>query len=127
MVTLHRLALAVFVVLLPSHPPSNPPYTPPRLPPLPHFIPSALGPVEVHIVPHLTCNGTPALGCYDSDQRYLSIRDSIPLTTAWQTLRHERQHMIFRDANVGFASENAEDRLADIEANADVLEMLARP
>ena len=102
------------------------PLPPPEasLPPLPDSIPSALGWVRVHYVAGLTCGGgEEVLGCFEPLRRQLSVRDSMDLAVAWQTLRHEELHMIAFDAGIHIVTRGQEDMLADAVGAQRVREM----
>lgn len=100
--------------------------TPPaELPPLPTTIFSVLGPIEIHVVPNLVCDGQKVIGCYSGAQRMLAIRDSLPLITGWRVLEHERLHVINRDAGIPYTPD--EERQAEAISMYRVAEMLARP
>lgn len=98
----------------------------PVLPPLPTTMPTAVGPLEVQRVVNLMCNGHPSLGCFSGDERYLAIRDSIPLIVAYQAYFHEGVHVAFYYGAIQFKSEAMEDQIADVIANQTVMYMLSR-
>lgn len=120
MVAMRRtLALLAFLVAARSPAAAQKP-----LPPLPTSIPSALGPVPIVRVPQLKCDGEPAFGCFEPERFVVSIRDSIALAVAWQTIRHERFHVLLFVAGIHLSGpEGVEDLLADATATQDVLEM----
>jgi hypothetical protein len=95
------------------------------LPPVPHFVVSQLGPTPVLMVHNLRCMGTPALGCFIGHIHTIFLKDSMPLNVAWQTLEHEKVHMILWDAGHTLP-EDKEDAIADAIGANRVAEMLAR-
>lgn len=115
MFVLRSLVLALLLAVAPA---------PAKLPPIPAFAPTVLGPIEVKIVPGLLCNDRPALGCSSPDDRYLAIRDSMPLTVQWQALYHELAHLMFYYNGIKFTSEAMEEKFCDAIANQRVMEML---
>lgn len=95
-----------------------------QLPPLPDSIPTAIGPVPVQRVAGLLCQGEQAFGCFDAERFVIQVRDSIDLAVAWQTVRHERFHVLLFVAGIHLEGPaGVEDLLADATATQDVLEL----
>lgn len=96
------------------------------LPPLPETAPTALGPIPIHRVAHLTCGGVPAYGCFRREPWIIEIRsDSVSLLLQWESLHHELFHADMQVAGIEFDSAREEDQIAEGAAQGEVLRMRA--
>jgi hypothetical protein len=95
------------------------------LPPIPTQIESQIGPVRVVKIKNLACGGVRALGCFVHARHVIYIRWGMPRNVEWQTLEHEKFHVIlWVSGNTGVLTEAQEDRFADAIGGARVQEML---
>jgi hypothetical protein len=92
------------------------------LPPLPDSVPSQIGWLRVTVIPDLTCDGVEVYGCFEPQAYVIKIRAGMHPAVAWQTLEHERMHVVFFNANLHFPP-GLEDHIADVIASGRVLEM----
>lgn len=96
------------------------------LPPIPSSAPTALGPIPIHKVSHLTCGGVPAYGCFRREPWVIEIRsDSVSLLMQWEALHHELFHADMQVAGIEFDEAKQEDQIAEGAAQGQVLRMRA--
>jgi hypothetical protein len=96
------------------------------LPPIPNEAPTALGPIPIHKVSHLTCGGIPAYGCFRREPWIIEIRsDSVSLLLQWESLEHELFHADMQVAGIEFDQPKDEDQIAEGAAQGRVLRMRA--
>lgn len=97
-----------------------------ELPPIPNEAPTALGPIPIRRVMHLTCNGGPAYGCFNRNKWVIEIRsDSVSLLLQWESLEHELFHADMQVAGIEFDAPKDEDQIAEGAAQGRVLRMRA--
>lgn len=100
------------------------PTTDQGLPPLPTSVVSQIGPTPIVLVPGLKCDGVPAMGCFQPENHVIQLRAGMPLNVSWQTLEHEKFHMVVSDAGIPVPNP-MDDAIADALGSHRVLEMRA--